>query len=210
MPVEPGTAPQVGGTATPEPQVGEQPAGDPQVGEAPQSALTLEQALDALRKARAEAADHRTARRALEAKQQEVDRAQLSKEEQLALKISDLERTLSEREQTYQEARVMAAVERAATKMGIVDSDAAYKLLDLDQLETDDSGNPKNMDALLRALVAKRPYLQGSPPVSPTNPNLNHSRGTGIRASQLSDIDYWEKNKAAIHEAMRNGTLIKD
>jgi hypothetical protein len=180
------------------------------VSEAQNQGLTLEQALDALKKVRAEAAGYRTKLSTFEQAQQEAERAKLSKEEQLQAKIADLERAQADRDRIYQEAQVAYAVEKAATKIGIVDPDAAAKLLDLAQLEFNEDGKPKNAEKLLRDLIQAKPYLAGTPAVSPTNPATNHSQRGGIHTSQLADLDFYVKNEKAIKQAMRDGTLIKD
>jgi hypothetical protein len=57
-----------------------------------------------------------------------------------------------------------------ARELGIIDPDAAYRLLDLAEVEYDETGRPTNIERLLRDLVRKRPYLVGSS-ASATNPS---------------------------------------
>ena len=49
-----------------------------------------------------------------------------------------------------------------AAKLGIVDPDAAYRLMDQGKIEFDDAGNPTNTELLLQSLVKSKPYLVGS------------------------------------------------
>ena len=49
-----------------------------------------------------------------------------------------------------------------AAKMGIVDPDAAYRLMDQGKIEFDDAGTPTNTEALLQDLIKNKPYLVGS------------------------------------------------
>ena len=49
-----------------------------------------------------------------------------------------------------------------AAKLGIVDPDAAYRLMDQGKIEFEEDGSPKNTEALLQDLVKNKPYLVGS------------------------------------------------
>jgi len=49
-----------------------------------------------------------------------------------------------------------------AAKLGIVDPDAAFKLMDQGQIQFDEAGNPANTEVLLQSLVKLKPYLVGS------------------------------------------------
>lgn len=198
------------GAATPSetPQVGN-PEPSPQAGD-PQPTLTLEQALDALRKARAEAASHRVKLNEYETKQQEAERAKLSKEEQLSAKIADLERDLTERTRQHQERTIQYEVRLHAAKLGIIDPDAAVKLMDWSALEFDQDGNPKNAQKLLKDLVAEKPYLAGTPPSgSVANPprQNNQTTFTTAQINAMSPEEY-QKNRAAIFAAQKEGRII--
>lgn len=52
-------------------------------------------------------------------------------------------------------------VQLKAIKLGIVDPDAAYKLLNKEALEYGEDGKPTNAEALLVAMLKERPYLAG-------------------------------------------------
>jgi len=59
----------------------------------------------------------------------------------------------------------------AASKLGIVDPDAAFRLLDTASLEFDDNGQPKDVERALKALLSNKPYLAaGAGHASATNP----------------------------------------
>jgi hypothetical protein len=49
-----------------------------------------------------------------------------------------------------------------SAKLGIVDPDAAYRLLDKGAIEYGDDGKPTNTEALLVAMLKERPYLAGT------------------------------------------------
>ena len=95
----------------------------------------------------------------LRAEREAVRQAQLSKEEQLA---QELERTRAERDFAIQEKkdavnrqRVMAEAQRLVA----VDPAAVYRLLDRDQVEYDDEGEPTNVSKAVESLLKNRPDL---------------------------------------------------
>ena len=57
-----------------------------------------------------------------------------------------------------------------SARLGIVDADAAYKLLDKTAIEYDEAGKPRNVEALLRELLKSKPYLAGVGGSSVMNP----------------------------------------
>ncbi len=50
-------------------------------------------------------------------------------------------------------------IERQARKLGIVDEDAAHRLLDAARIEYDGDGKPANIETLLKDLAKAKPYL---------------------------------------------------
>lgn len=110
---------------------------------------------------RTEAANYRTKLAALEAKAKAEDDAKLSETEQLKKKLVDMETLHTKDAQERLERTTRYEVELAASKLNIVDPEAAYKLLDQSALEYSEDGTPKNIEAALKALVASKPYLVG-------------------------------------------------
>ncbi|GBD17580.1 hypothetical protein HRbin27_00062 [bacterium HR27] len=123
-----------------------------------------------VRKLRAEAAEYRKRLRELEKVVREAEESKLGEVERLQRRLAELERAQLEWERERQERTLRYEVMLAAQRHGIVDPEAAYRLLDLSRVEFDDEGRPANLDKVLRALVAERPWLAGRPAVSPTNP----------------------------------------
>lgn len=101
----------------------------------------------------------------------------LSESEKLAKKVTDLEAGIAARDSTLRTIRIRSEVERQARTLGIVDEDAAYRLLDLDALTFDEDGKPTNAEKLLKALLEAKPYLkapeQGTRPGVPATPRPN-------------------------------------
>jgi hypothetical protein len=123
-----------------------------------------------VRRLRAEAAEYRRKLRELERELRKRDEEKLSEAERMRLRLSELEKELSQRELLLREHTLRYETMLRAREMGIVDPDAAYRLLDLAEVEYDESGRPTNIERLLRELVRKRPYLVGNS-ASATNPS---------------------------------------
>jgi hypothetical protein len=64
-------------------------------------------------------------------------------------------------EERARSLEVRIEVERSARRAGIVDEDAAFRLMELARVERDPSGAPTNVDALVRELAEARPWLRG-------------------------------------------------
>lgn len=126
-----------------------------------------------VRKLRAEAAEYRKRLRELEQKAQEQENAKLSETERLQKRLAELEREQAAYQRERQERTLKYETMLAASKLGIVDPEAAYKLLDLTRIEFDEDGTPRNIEAALKELLKAKPYLAAQPAAisgSPTNP----------------------------------------
>lgn len=145
--------------------------------------MTLEQALAALAATRREAAQHRTEAAALKKEKADAETAKLSATEKLSKRAQQLEAELEQERENRRDVTTRYEVQLKAAAMGIVDPDAAAKLLDWSMVEFADDGSPKNIQDALAALVKAKPYLvQGPPAAGATNPSRNHSQGSLTRA----------------------------
>ena len=173
-----------------------------------------EQQFDAayVRKLRAEAAENRKRLRELEAKVKADEDAKLTEQERLQKRIAELERKDTEYQQTLQERTVRYEVMLMANKLGIVDPDAAFRLLDVSSLEFDDDGKPNNIEKVLKKLVSDKPYLIGGNSLaSPTNPAQGRIGGQQqFTRSQLRDHKFYQANRDAILKAAAEGRIIED
>jgi|GEM_PF-3592255 len=168
------------GTAGLDPNVSDPPAGTegtPQDGASDGSGITDVVVLQKeLAKVRREAAENRVKLKAFEDVKAESDKAQLTEQQRTERRAAELEQKLVLAEAKARTKALEAAVAKAATKLGIVDPDAAVKLLDAESLELDDDGEPKNIDVALKALVKERPWL-ASKPETPTPGSVNGAAG---------------------------------
>lgn len=187
------------------------------------SGMSLEELQRELAKTRREAAEHRTARRKLEADAQAAAQAQMTKEERLAAQVADGQKERETLAAKYQARMLAYEVQLQAQALGIIDPDAAVKLLDASKIEYDDEGAPKNLGKLLRELVAAKTYLvapanqgqqntgaqQTASASSATNTATGASRTTLFTESQIASMspEDYAKNRAAIFQAMRDGRI---
>ena len=166
MPDNP-SAPATGQASESErPQAGQQasPASEsPQAGATPNSTNATTRTPDdyerQIAELRKENAAHRTRQSAYEKAQAEAEAAKLSDLEKANKRAADLEAQLNDRTRAYQERLVKAEIKAGAAGVGIIDPDAAVKLLDWSQFEYDDEGVPTNISKLLDQLVKDKPYL---------------------------------------------------
>ena len=108
---------------------------------------------------RGEAAGYRKKAADFEAKLKEIEDSKLSETDKLNKRVADLEKLQSEGIRDRQERIVKYEVMLGAQKLGIVDPDAAYRLLDLAELKFDEDGNPTNLEKVLQDLLKAKPYL---------------------------------------------------
>jgi hypothetical protein len=80
----------------------------------------------------------------------------------LATKVSDLEKQLAERDVRDRDNSVRMASLTEATKMKFRNPDLAYRLIDRGAVEFDSkTGEPKNVEALMKSVLDANPYLAG-------------------------------------------------
>lgn len=143
--------------------------------------MSLEQALTELEKARkalkdtnAESAGRRKRLEELEAAEQARQTASLTETEKqakaseaLKQQAADLQKQMEILQREHQERVIRYEVMLKASNMGIIDLDAATKLMDWQELEFGEDGTPKNIDGVLKKLIKDRPYLSKQDSKSP-------------------------------------------
>ncbi len=159
---------------------------------------------------RDEAAKHRTEKTAVEAELKKLRDAQLSDAERASKRLAELETESITFKQERQQLDLQMQIERQARKLGIVDEDAAGKLLDRSLITFDAEGKAVGVEAALKALSEQRPYLMGSPQASgqtysPGNPSRNAQTQGGMfcTAEQMRDPTFFQTNKAEIMRRVR-------
>lgn len=165
-----------------------------------------------VRKLRAEAAEYRKRLRELESKVKADEEAKMTEQERLQKRLAELERKETEYQMALQARTLEYEVKLHAARLGVVDPDAAYRLLDLKQIEFDEDGKPTNLEKVLKELVAKKSYLVGATnAASPTNPAQGRVSGQQVfTRSQLRDPKFFAANREAVINAMREGRILED
>ena len=107
-------------------------------------------------------------------KARDYDEAQKSELQKLQEQLAAKEKREAELLLAHKKMTVRSEVLGLASKLGVADAEAAYKLIDHDAVEFDDNGKPKNLEDLLKATIKEHPFLVGSG-TSSTNP----ARGRG-------------------------------
>ena len=196
--------------------------------------LSLEDALDALKKERAEAARLRKKAQDYDALLEEQANAKLSETEKLQKQLADLQRAREADTLAVQERVIRAEVRGAARDLGL-NPELALKLIDLAAVDFNEAGDPTNISELLQE--ASRKYgLAPSQPSAPTgaptpgapasstrlqtqpylaaqsrgatNPGAGRTVGAFTREqiARMSPREY-AANQQAIYEAMKNGQV---
>jgi hypothetical protein len=164
------------------------PAGDPPAppaGDPPPAPEPLDPATAAreLAEARREAAKYRTDLKKAQDALKAADDAKLTEEEKKAARIAELEKTVAERETALRERTSYASVVDAAARLGAAKPAMIHRLIAGD-IEFDEAGEPKNVDALIRD------FLKANPEFTSTVGRPTGDAGQGARGkSTLTAAD---------------------
>jgi hypothetical protein len=136
---------------------------------------------DEAKQARAEAAKYRRQLRELEAKLKAKEDADLSEAERQARELTALKEAVAAKDEQTRTLALEAAIAVRASRMGIVDPDAAMRLLDRGHIEFTEDGRPDgaSVEGALKDLLKAKPYLRASapPPGSAANPARQEPKG---------------------------------
>lgn len=157
---------------------------------------------------------------ALKARLQEYDDAKLTEQERTAKRLQQLEAELEFERTERRERTNRYEVQLRAAALGIVDPDAAVKLLDWGRLEYDADGAPKDVDAALKELLTQRPYLGGQSmaaqqqvPAGPQTAATNGATRTPAgqprvyTAADLANREFYLAHRDDIIRAYREGRV---
>lgn len=152
----------------------------------------------ALKKVNSESATHRFKAKELDELKAKIEAEKLSESERYQQKIEEQNQLLIKN----QERVIRSEIKSMATTLGIIDPAVAAKLIDWADIEYDENtGDPTNVEDLLKELLKDKPYLAGKVQsqsrVTSTNPSRSSVEGSDIdtlvkKASQgkLSDEQY--------------------
>lgn len=112
----------------------------------------------ALKEANKEAADRRKKLDAFEAAEKARNEAAMSEAEKTAKRASELEAKLNEAAAELNETKILAAIEREATRLGFADTSDAAVMIDRKAIAIDGK-NVTGVKEALEALAKTKPYL---------------------------------------------------
>lgn len=147
------------------------------------------------------------AKAALEAHQKqqgEAEKAKLAEQQRFQelyeteqKKATALEGRLTELQATVRRNTIRAVIEAEARKANFAEPADAHLFLDLDGIETDDSGKPKGVDVLVKELAKAKSYLLQTQSVQHGNGKLPKPAGQGGDAEKLARAthDKWAHNQ---------------
>lgn len=119
------------------------------------------------------------------------DDEKLSETERLKQRVSELEFAESQYKAQIRNIALRGTVAEMATRMGAVYPAAAYKLIDIDEVEFDKDGEPTNVEALLAAAKKSFPLLF-------RNPSGNADAASGGQPVPAVSVDNWIRKQAGI------------
>lgn len=139
----------------------------------------------ALKKANAESASHRHKAKELDDLKAQVEAEKLSEKEKLEKKLADVQKAHDDAVRQAQEYKINSEVRIQAAQLGFADPNDAIRLLDLSQIDYDESGTPTNVHALLKDLLKTKAYLAGKAGAAQqtsggaTNPSRSQTQSVG-------------------------------
>jgi hypothetical protein len=139
----------------------------------------------ALKKARSDSTKHWSRAKELEEFKSKFDADKLTETERWQKQATDLQSKYDSDTSALTERIVGYEVKLQASKLGIIDPDAASQLLNWDALEYDDDGMPTNVEDLLKDLLKRKSYL-GPKGASSAGGATNPSRAASNASGELS------------------------
>lgn len=115
-----------------------------------------------LEAAQRELAKHKTELGRREAAEKAAQQAAMTETERLQARIKELETRDAERETARRADALRMASISTASRLGFADVDDAVRFLDASEVEWRDDGTPRNIEKLLTAVLAAKPYLKAS------------------------------------------------
>ena len=102
-----------------------------------------------------------------------------------------------------------------AIKLGIKDTDAATKLVDINSIELDEDGKPTNAAEVVKALADAKPYLITGEPSKDIGANVNPDKTDGQKKvwasselrEKMRDAEWYNKHKKEIDLAYKEGRV---
>lgn len=161
---------------TPSPQAGDPTGNEQPATSAPQAGASVndsERFQRELEESRRQTAGYRKTLRDTEAKLKQIEDAQLSDGEKAKKELDELRGYKSSTSEAVKSLNLQMAVERTARRLGVVDEEAAFALMDKSKIEYGEDGKPNGdtVQQSIESLLAAKPWLKPAPTPAPAAPN---------------------------------------
>jgi len=113
-------------------------------------------------------------------------KAQMSVEERLKAEKGEAETKANEAIVKANQRLVRSEILNKAANLGVIDTDAAYKLLDKDDIDVDDDGNVTGVEEAIKALITAKPYLIKKTSSDDTNKSGDDQQGSNNKKKSVS------------------------
>ena len=135
------------------------------------------------------------------AKADELEQAQLSDTQKLEARAIEAERKAVEAQEQIASAMIASEVKIRASALGVIDTVAAYLLLDRSNVRYDAADGVSGVDDALASLLDAKPYLKGTN----RTPNINPESGQPVATIRLTA----EQREAAKYLGMSEDQYAK-
>ena len=135
-------------------------------------------------------------------KGREREQAEMTELQKAQAANAELEKRLEQAAAAQKALAMQSDIVALSAKLGIVDADAAYRLLDKGAIEFDANGKPTNTEALLNDLLKAKPYLAGAGTSA-----MNPGRARKFSREEIEKMTPAEINKNwdAIKDSLESG-----
>ncbi len=139
----------------------------------------------------------------------------LKEEGKLQELLEAKEKELEDLENSFKQQKIENQIVSVASRLNVVDTDAVARLLDSSKIETDDKGNPTNVEDVVKTLLSEKPYLakEGTTNVGSDANTSTESQNANFVITQselkenLKDHKWYEENKDNITQWQKEGRI---
>lgn len=137
------------------------------------------------------------------------------REKQNSALPADVQSVIDERFRIADDRLITAEIKEVGARLGLIDTQAAFALMDKSQVSVDDNGTVRGVDAALQELIRNKPYLAAHGTFNGTGKAGNFPRGNSDAsdyASRLAQARSAGNNTLAaaiISEAAANGIILR-
>lgn len=149
----------------------------------------------ALKRANAEAKEHREARQELQKFKEQIENEKLSEKDRLEKLLAKEQKERADFVSRTRDRLIASELRAQAARLGFADPSDAVAMIKRTELELDDDSIPTNAESLLKEMLKAKPYLAGKPAPTAqtaggaTSPARSQTQaGAEITASYVADV----------------------